>query len=194
MSSITLSPPKGNTSLAVMRTLMAKTVKIPSATFTGQTIIITGSNTGIGFECAKLLLTMNVSRLIIAVRNVQKGKEAVSTLQNKDSAVIEVWPLDMSSYDSIQAFAKKCDTLDRIHAAVLNAGFTSPEWNIAPSGHEEMPAVAQSPVSCLLRWRECVPSGQCLRLFAVYLALARALPEKPNTRKLHIPQPRKKIG
>ncbi len=55
-----------------------------------------------------------LSRLILAVRNAKKGEDAAATLRKAHpGAVIEVWSLDMDSYDSVRTFAKRCSTLDR---------------------------------------------------------------------------------
>ncbi|TQB70709.1 hypothetical protein MPDQ_008188 [Monascus purpureus] len=40
------------------------------------TVIATGSNTGLGFECNKQPLDLGLSRLIIPVRSEAKGEEA----------------------------------------------------------------------------------------------------------------------
>jgi hypothetical protein len=64
--------------------------------------IVTGANSGMGFESSHQLLSHNLSYLIIAVRSVAKGETAAATLRKEFSlATIEVWQLDMSSYDSI---------------------------------------------------------------------------------------------
>ncbi|KAI8227014.1 Short-chain dehydrogenase/reductase tropG [Colletotrichum sp. SAR 10_96] len=94
----------------------------------GQTAIITGSNAGIGLTCAEMLLEHKLSHLIMAVRSQKKGEEAASKLrQTHPSANIEVWPLDMMSYDSIQQFvdrflkAKKVDGKART-LSIVNSG------------------------------------------------------------------------
>jgi FlaA1/EpsC-like NDP-sugar epimerase len=46
----------------------------------GKTAIVTGSNAGIGLECARQLLDLGVSKLIIAVRNETKGEAARKNL------------------------------------------------------------------------------------------------------------------
>lgn len=48
----------------------------------GKTVIVTGANIGLGFECAKHLASMmgkgvGAGKLIIACRNVKKGEEAL---------------------------------------------------------------------------------------------------------------------
>ncbi|XXG94286.1 hypothetical protein Hte_000540 [Hypoxylon texense] len=110
----------------------------------GKTAIVTGSNAGIGFECARQLLDLGLSKLILAVRNDLKGHEASAKLssgrQLQDGA-IEVWNLDLLSYNSITAFAERAKTLQRLDIAVLNAGIFKQKYEVAepaPSiSHEE---------------------------------------------------------
>jgi NAD(P)-dependent dehydrogenase (short-subunit alcohol dehydrogenase family) len=106
----------------------------------GQVAIVTGSNTGLGFACAKQLLSHKLSRLILAVRTTAKGEDAAAKLRKQHpEATIEVWLLDMSSYESVQAFAARTEKeLLRLDIAVLNAGIAGSEFKIVPStGHEE---------------------------------------------------------
>ncbi|RGP77829.1 hypothetical protein FLONG3_4005 [Fusarium longipes] len=105
----------------------------------GQTVIITGANNGIGFACAKLLLQQGLSHLIIAVRSEAKGRDAAEQLSRVVSdAKIEVWALDMGSYISIDKFVKRCETLSRLDCVILNAGMGNPTLKINEStGHEE---------------------------------------------------------
>ncbi|TRX92621.1 hypothetical protein FHL15_006548 [Xylaria flabelliformis] len=110
----------------------------------GKTAIVTGSNGGIGLESARQLLGLGLSRLILAVRNEQKGQQARTTLLSEfklpDDA-IDVWKLDMLSYDSITTFAARAKTLDRLDIAVLNAGIFNQKFNMVnphpASSHEE---------------------------------------------------------
>lgn len=106
-----------------------------------QTAIITGSNTGIGLECAQIFLDLKLAHLILAVRNVKKGEKVAESLRKTHpDATIDVWQLDMLSYDSIQAFTQKCSSnLSRLDIAILNAGITQAEFVLNKStGHEEM--------------------------------------------------------
>ncbi|KAK6852092.1 NAD(P)-binding protein [Apiospora arundinis] len=111
----------------------------------GKTAIVTGSNTGIGFECARQLLGMGLSKLILAVRNEDKGKQARDKLveETRPSSVtgddtIEVWKLDMEDYASVTAFAGRVQTLERLDIAVLNAGLAKTSYKTsAATGHEE---------------------------------------------------------
>jgi NAD(P)-dependent dehydrogenase (short-subunit alcohol dehydrogenase family) len=102
-------------------------VTIPSQTssFTNQTVIVTGSNTGLGLEAARLLIRLNASKVILAVRTISKGEAAAKSIIsscNIPASRVEVWQLDMSNKDSIVAFAKRAAGLERLDAAILNAG------------------------------------------------------------------------
>ncbi|KAF4974941.1 hypothetical protein FZEAL_8204 [Fusarium zealandicum] len=106
----------------------------------GCCAIVTGSNTGLGFESAKQLLSLGLSHLVMGVRSVERGTEAANKLRAAaPSAKIDVWQLDMESYDSIRAFADKCqDVLSRIDVVILNAGLAPFKFEKVPvTGHEK---------------------------------------------------------
>ncbi|KAM0417470.1 hypothetical protein ACHAPT_012534 [Fusarium lateritium] len=109
-------------------------------TVTGKTAVITGGNGGIGLECGRILLSLHLSHLILAVRSLAKGEEAAASLRNLyPKAEIDVWQLDMDSYESIRAFAKKCATLPRLDIALLSVGIMNLDLQVNSStGYEEM--------------------------------------------------------
>ncbi|KAM0425607.1 hypothetical protein ACHAPT_009138 [Fusarium lateritium] len=103
----------------------------------GGTAIITGANVGLGFATAEAVLALNLSHLVIAVRTVSKGEAAASKLRQRfPKAKIDVWQVDMLSHKSVQDFAKKCETLDRIDFVILNAGTQNATFSKSPEGHE----------------------------------------------------------
>ncbi|KAF4975924.1 hypothetical protein FZEAL_7341 [Fusarium zealandicum] len=114
--------------------------RIPSdVDLSGQAALITGSNIGLGLDCARQLLALNLSHLIIAVRSQTRGDAAAKMLQAEfPRAKIEVSIVDMSSYKSIQAFAKRCEALQRLDIAVLNAGLRRPGFERAEDTKHEM--------------------------------------------------------
>lgn len=117
---------------------LSRFAKTTPLDLTGQTAIITGGYSGIGYKCAEILLSNKLSHLVITVRNERKGNEAAAKLRSlHPGATIEVWPLDMLSYASIQAFVTRCNDLPRIDFIILNAGMMSGEFSIHEStGHE----------------------------------------------------------
>lgn len=112
----------------------------PSTDLTSQTIIITGAASGLGRETAKQLLGFKLSHLIIAARTVNRGQATADELQTAyPKAKIEVWALEMELYESVQAFAKRCDSeLTRLDAVILNAGMADMEMKLTSSGHEKI--------------------------------------------------------
>ncbi|KAL7904445.1 hypothetical protein GGI35DRAFT_489804 [Trichoderma velutinum] len=127
--------------LFIKNQFMSKPRFPPQSTdLSNRVAMITGSNTGLGFESARQLLSYKLSRLIIAVRSSAKGEAAASNLQRQfPKSIIEVWQLDMSSYDSIRAFAARLDKeVSRLDIAILNAGVGKADFSISPgTGHEE---------------------------------------------------------
>lgn len=116
------------------------TLPYPTHDFTGQTIIVTGSNTGLGLEAARHFSRLNADLVILAVRNCSKGdtaKENILATTGRPKSSIEVWELDMQSFESIKAFAKRANTLDRIDAVLENAGIMASEFKLV-SGYESV--------------------------------------------------------
>ncbi|PGH31738.1 hypothetical protein GX50_05461 [[Emmonsia] crescens] len=114
------------------------TPKYPNESFANQTIIITGSNTGLGLEAARHFARLDAKKIIIAVRNVvagEKAKELIETSSGRAN-ICEVWELDLASYASIKAFAQRASTeLPRIDVLLENAGIATHTHDIA-EGHE----------------------------------------------------------
>jgi NAD(P)-dependent dehydrogenase (short-subunit alcohol dehydrogenase family) len=113
----------------------------PGTTLSGKTSIVTGGNTGLGYEAAVQLLGLRLSLLILAVRSTKKGEAAALKLRlQHPEAKIEVWELDMCSYNSIQAFAKRIDKeLLRLDIVILNAGIIGLNFTIVErTGHVEV--------------------------------------------------------
>ncbi|KAI0850361.1 NAD(P)-binding protein [Daldinia vernicosa] len=108
---------------------------------TGKVALITGANTGLGYEASKQMLALRLSHLIIAVRNQAKGDAAASKLRAlHPKAKIEVMIVDMSKYSSVQEFAQRVDNqLPRLDIAILNAGVIKLKYTTEPStGHEQI--------------------------------------------------------
>ncbi|KGO45156.1 Short-chain dehydrogenase/reductase SDR [Penicillium expansum] len=97
----------------------------PEGDLSGQTIIVTGSNQGLGFEASRHLLRLGVGKLIMAVRDLVKGEAAKRELlqsTSREESSVEVWLLDMDSYFSVKSFASRAATLPRLDALLANAG------------------------------------------------------------------------
>ncbi|MDH6246385.1 SDR family NAD(P)-dependent oxidoreductase [Mycobacterium sp. OTB74] len=72
---------------------------------TGRTAVITGANTGLGFETAAALAARG-AHVVLAVRNLDKGKDAVDRIrQTTPEADVVLQELDLSSLQSVREAA-----------------------------------------------------------------------------------------
>ena len=87
--------------------------------------VITGANSGLGYECAKQMLIQGY-RVVIACRNPAKAEAAVQSLveQTSQPDSISSMTLDVSSLASVNSFAQEylSDESRKIHVLVCNAG------------------------------------------------------------------------
>lgn len=113
------------------------TPKSPSQSFTDQTVIISGSNVGLGLEAARHIVRLNAAKVILAVRNVPAGNEAKKSIEESTGRanVCEVWELDMASYDSVIAFGERVSKLERLDVVLENAALGTQSFHLA-EGHE----------------------------------------------------------
>lgn len=124
--------------------LTAKPQLVRDVDLHGKTAIVTGSNCGVGLETSRQLLDLGVSKLILAVRNEDKGKTAAADLlagrKETPPDTIEVWKLDLSVYDSVVAFTDRvAKTVTRLDIAILNAGFVPVKRTMNTlTGHDEI--------------------------------------------------------
>ena len=103
-----------------------------------QVAIVTGSSSGLGFEASRQFLKLGLSHVVLAVRSQARGDAAAERLRNEfPEATLSVWLLELESYQSIQSFVDRCQTLPRIDIAILNAGVQKPSFTtVAETGHE----------------------------------------------------------
>lgn len=72
---------------------------------TGRSVIVTGSNSGLGFETAKQLVRKGAS-VTLAVRDRAKGEQAAAAMgEGSPDIDVRVGQLDVSDLDSVREFA-----------------------------------------------------------------------------------------
>ncbi|GAB3800586.1 SDR family NAD(P)-dependent oxidoreductase [Spirosoma humi] len=90
---------------------------------TGKTIIVTGGNTGIGYETA-LALTKAGANVTLACRDQQKAEKAAQAIrQQGGTGSVETAILDLASLESVNQFAEQFrQTHARLDVLINNAG------------------------------------------------------------------------
>ena len=102
---------------------------------TGRTIVITGSNCGIGFEAAQALASAG-AKVIFACRNIEKGEDALNRCKAlHPQSNLAFFPLDLASADSIKQFCNdiKDETIDTL---ICNAGLMPTDYQETKEGLE----------------------------------------------------------
>lgn len=100
----------------------------------GQVMVVTGGNTGIGYETARTLAAAG-ARVVLACRSAERGEAAAARIRSAHpSADVRFAPLDLGSFESIQAFVDGFEepSLDVLiaNAGVLNASYRESDGGI----------------------------------------------------------------
>ena len=103
----------------------------------GKTAIVTGSNTGLGFETA-LGLYKKGAKVYVACRDKEKGLDAIERMKAISSGGELIYGhLDLASLSSIKVFAEKViATENRLDLLVNNAGVMIPPPSKSEEGFE----------------------------------------------------------
>ena len=103
----------------------------------GREAIVTGANTGIGFETA-LELARKGARVTLACRNLEKGGAALARLRSElPQAEVALEQLDLADLDSVSAFAERfVAERSRLDLLILNAGVMVPPQSTTKQGFE----------------------------------------------------------
>jgi retinol dehydrogenase-12 len=119
--------------LGFLKSQWTVTPVYPTTSYEGQTVIVTGANVGLGFEAARHITRLGAEKVILAVRNTEKGETAKKSIEESTqrTGVVEVWPLDMCSYASVEEFAARASKLSRLDVVLENAGIATREFNLA---------------------------------------------------------------
>jgi len=106
------------------------------ADLSGKTCLVTGASAGIGLAAAHGLARLG-ARVVMAVRNPEKGERARRAVMGATGREVEMAVVDLASRQSIRAFARdlaaRHPTLDVL---VNNAGIWSGSRKVSPDGVE----------------------------------------------------------
>ncbi|OKH17331.1 oxidoreductase [[Limnothrix rosea] IAM M-220] len=104
---------------------------------TGKKAIVTGANTGLGFETALGLAKLGAT-VILACRNLEKADAAkTKILEQVKDADVTVMHLDLSRLESVKKFASEYrDRHDSLDLLINNAGIMFPPYTKTEEGFE----------------------------------------------------------
>lgn len=103
----------------------------------GRIAIVTGANTGLGFETARGLAGTGM-RVIMACRDIEKAQEAKGRiLKEYSGADLEIMLVDLSRFVSVRNFAISfLARYNRLDLLINNAGIMIPPFSITEDGFE----------------------------------------------------------
>lgn len=112
----------------------------PTVRFDSKTILITGANTGLGFEAALKYASLGAGKLILGVRSFEKGNAAKAKIVQQigfDANKISVLQVDLGTFASVRQFIKDLDkAAEYIDVVLLNAGVGPPSYKKSSEGWE----------------------------------------------------------
>jgi NAD(P)-dependent dehydrogenase (short-subunit alcohol dehydrogenase family) len=120
----------------------------PSQSSSARVAVVTGSNTGVGYETAKSLVLDHGYKVIIACRSSEKGIQACQSINacrndKPNGLAVFVAPLDLANFDSVRSFGQAIHkNYSQIDVLVNNAGCNSA--GIAPKPDGSLDLVFQT--------------------------------------------------
>jgi NAD(P)-dependent dehydrogenase (short-subunit alcohol dehydrogenase family) len=104
----------------------------------GKTVVVTGGNSGIGFETAAALASMG-ARVLITARNADKGRAAVAALAERvdGKGQLQLVVFDLADLASVRRGAAEIlEQTPRLDVLVNNAGLVLTERAVTVDGYE----------------------------------------------------------
>ena len=102
----------------------------------GKTFFITGANTGLGFETARVLARKG-AKVIIGCRSAEKAESAIQKIRRETpNANVTFVALDLNSLDSVKKAAEQVNNEERLDVLINNAGVMTPPFGRTKDGFE----------------------------------------------------------
>lgn len=111
------------------------TTNIPD--LSGKLALITGANSGLGYETSLALAAKN-AEVIMACRNLEKGKTALEQIKTEaPNAKLVLMQLDLGSLAAVRRFAEEVHAkYDHLDLLINNAGIMAPPYSKTEDGFE----------------------------------------------------------
>lgn len=159
----------------------------------GRVAVVTGANSGLGFEVARVLARRGAT-VVMAARNQDKARVARDAITTEvPAAVLQLRELDLASLDSVRACAQRIAAdHERVDLLVNNAGIMAVPEGTTADGFERQLGVnhlghfvlTRHLLSALL----AAPAGRVVAVTSVARFLGRAVrPDNPHLRGRYDP-------
>ncbi|MBN2299594.1 MAG: SDR family NAD(P)-dependent oxidoreductase [Acholeplasmataceae bacterium] len=143
----------------------------------GKVMIVTGGNSGLGYESAKVFVK-NHATVILACRSLERAEEAKKKiLSDYPKGHVSVMQLDLESLDSVKSFTKTFyDKYKKLDVLLNNAGIMTVPYGLTHDGFERQNGVNH------------------LGHFALTAQLFKLLKSTPNSRIVNVSSIAHKMG
>jgi NAD(P)-dependent dehydrogenase (short-subunit alcohol dehydrogenase family) len=103
----------------------------------GKTVLVTGANSGIGFETAAALAAMG-ARVLVSARSADRGRAAVASVVDRvEGAAVQLVVFDLADLASVRRGADEIlELAPRLDVLVNNAGLVLSERRVTVDGFE----------------------------------------------------------
>ena len=102
----------------------------------GRTFLVTGANTGIGFEAARVLARQG-GRVLLGCRSEDRAADAIRRIRAESpDADVDFLPLDQADLGSVRTAAEQAAAEPRLDVLVNNAGILGPPRTLTVDGFE----------------------------------------------------------
>jgi NAD(P)-dependent dehydrogenase (short-subunit alcohol dehydrogenase family) len=109
---------------------------------TGKVIVVTGANSGLGFEAAKEFARKG-AQTVLACRDIDKAQAALAQIQEEvPNAPAEIMQLNLASLQSVHQFAEAfIEKYDRLDVLLNNAGIMMAPYGKTEDGFERQSGI-----------------------------------------------------
>jgi retinol dehydrogenase 12 len=113
----------GIVSLGLMNRYFNGGKNVHSPNLKGKIVVITGANTGIGFETAKFMANLKPKKIVFACRSEERANDAINQIKKEINCgdSLEFMALDLNDLNSVKQFGNSFK-YDKIDILINNAG------------------------------------------------------------------------
>ncbi|KAG1871203.1 short-chain dehydrogenase [Suillus subalutaceus] len=111
---------------------------VSTADVSDQSLVVVGTNVGLGNEAAVHLAQLKPKNLLITSRNEVKCELSKTDVETRSGMTgIESWPLELSSFDSVRSFVDNFEAKGyTVNVLIANGGLSTMKYAKTSDGYE----------------------------------------------------------